>query len=371
MPSSTFPMANIDREDSLSTIWSGADFSRVRGEFHKGLFPDECRNCQKVEKLGQLSRRQRILNRGFLFYGDREALNLVNTKEGKILELNISFSNKCNLKCAMCSSRYSHTWNSEEAEAKEAGIDFREGRTEVNFTMSNTFFESMLEEIDSAKHLMIKGGEPFIAPQTFKLLEYLKNRKAEGKSIPSIYIQTNGTVTSEKIASLISDLNIEIGVSIDGVGKSYEWIRGFSYERIEQNIKFFLDTVNSEPMSLDFTASIFNLFHIKEAFSKYLDLFASHPNFYKVNYTIARQPYNDLRALPLKLRQSVANELRQWAPCDKINDLENLCLFIESDQLELKKQKNAHSWLSFLENKRGPLPHREKYQTWLQEIRNV
>ncbi len=372
-PSSSAVMGKVNHENGLERIWTSSRFDKVRSNFQNGIFPEECRNCQKVEGSGQLSRRQRILERGYLFFGDKknkEALALTETKQGRILELNLSFSNKCNLKCAMCSSRYSHSWNQDELEARSSGIDFRESAGPVNFDMDDNFFNSIIEELGNIRHLMIKGGEPFLAPQTFKLLQHLKFLKEKGEEIPSIYIQTNGTVVNDLILSLISELEIEIGISIDGTGESYEWIRGFSYETISKNIALYLDAVTGDPMSLDFTASIFNLFHIKEAFENLMARFGDHPHFYKINYTIARQPYNDLRAISRELRASVAQELRMITS-PKVNDIENLCRYIESEDLEQSKQKFALQWLCFLETKRGEIPEREKYMSWIEEIKNV
>ncbi len=372
-PSSHFSLASLagNEKRDLSSIWNGLSYQKIRDQFAQGQFPAECRNCKKAEQLGQLSRRQRIWERGYLFYGDEQSKLLAKRQEPKVLELNLSFSNKCNLKCAMCSSRYSHSWNEEEVEARSLGMNFREGKAEVNFSMDEGFFSSILKEMDSIQHLMIKGGEPFLAPQTFTLLEHLKLRVDQGQSIPSIYIQTNGSLTTERMAHLISDLEIEIGVSIDGVGANYEWIRGFSYERIEKNIEFFLNASKGEPLSLDFTASLFNVFTLVDDFKKLIERFEDHPNFYKINFTIARQPYNDLRALPQGMRQVIATKLREFKHRDKINNLEDLCHYIESEQLELSQQRKAYQWLSFLEQKRGLIPAREKYDPWIQEIANV
>jgi radical SAM protein with 4Fe4S-binding SPASM domain len=85
------------------------------------------------------------------------------------------------------------------------------------------------------KHIAFTGGEPFIRKDIFTLVEECC------KSGVKASITTNGALVDEKLASRIRDIGLILYISIDGMEKEHEIIRGNGTWDI---LKKFLNIVN-------------------------------------------------------------------------------------------------------------------------------
>ena len=91
-----------------------------------------------------------------------------------------------------------------------------------------------MDRLDTLEVLMIKGGEPLYDKNCLSLL----NRISEVKPGLKIKLVSNITHIPQKTLDTLSKLtNVELNVSIDGTGKIYEWIRGYSFDKIVNNYK--------------------------------------------------------------------------------------------------------------------------------------
>lgn len=135
--------------------------------------------------------------------------NLKHFRKNMILENGNSFIPKraiyyltlrCNLHCSMCFQN-KHNRNEEELSLNEM----------------KKIFESM--ELSSI-HLV--GGEIFVRKDIYDIIQYFNTR------IENIVLQTNGTLINKRGIAIINSLpNIkEIWISIDGLEKTHELIRG-------------------------------------------------------------------------------------------------------------------------------------------------
>lgn len=102
-------------------------------------------------------------------------------------------------------------------------------------------------------HLNITGGEPFIHPDIFRLLELLHARKKYSYGILS-----NGTLITEEYANQIKENNVRfVQVSIEGSKEIHDEVRGKgSFEKVVEGINA-LKKANVDVL-LSFTASRFN-----------------------------------------------------------------------------------------------------------------
>lgn len=117
-------------------------------------------------------------------------------------------TNDCNLRCKYCYAN---------------GGDKKEYMT----------FETAKKAIELPKEsfkLQFAGGEPLLNFQLIKeIYSYLKKQKPNVK----MQIQTNGTLIDDKIAKGIKEMNIAIGVSLDGYFEVNELLRGSTTETID------------------------------------------------------------------------------------------------------------------------------------------
>jgi sulfatase maturation enzyme AslB (radical SAM superfamily) len=206
------------------------DFELQRIETHKALlageWPAGCRFCKNSEAKGIQSRRTRTWERKSARYGNKESFQMLKEQQVPyIRHLEITFSNLCNLSCAMCTSEFSSSWVKLDKEALRQGFSFREFTRpfhKVN-RISESVMDEVLEHVYEYDLIIIKGGEPTIEPLCLEFLKRVGSLRP--KDGPYVFIQTNGTRNPAEWLPSLQGLKAEIGFSLDGWGKVGSWIR--------------------------------------------------------------------------------------------------------------------------------------------------
>ena len=252
------PVGNI-QEQTLEEIWNNDTMKRIRMQVLNSERPKECAPCFNLEDQGVESLRQRhtagvIPEARVNLYPDAlDALNDDYTMPFEIPTMEIKLNNLCNLKCRMCHPMDSTSWNDydtvEEFYIKEGNYMVEEIR-KLNlmkkpyldkFDDNPNWWKSFEKLLPYFRRVEFAGGEPLMDPQHYKILDMLA---PYGDQIELKYA-TNGTTTGIKGGRTIHDYwpkfkSIALNVSIDGIGDSYEYIRGNGkFEDIEENIKVF------------------------------------------------------------------------------------------------------------------------------------
>ena len=252
------PVGNI-QEQTLEEIWNNDTMKRIRKQVLNDERPSECAPCFNLEDQGVESLRQRhtagvIPEARVNLYPD--ALNALNddfTMPFEIPTMEIKLNNLCNLKCRMCHPMDSTSWNDykevEEFYIKENNFMVNEIRklNLINkpyldkFDDNPNWWNSFEKLLPYFRRVEFAGGEPLMDPQHYRILDMLA---PYGDNIELKYA-TNGTTVGIKGGRTIHDYwpkfkSIAINVSIDGIGDSYEYIRGNGkFEDIVENIKIF------------------------------------------------------------------------------------------------------------------------------------
>jgi len=120
-------------------------------------------------------------------------------------------TNKCNYGCKYCG-----IWK---------------GRTK---TMSFDLFKKIIDYLHNCGcfYVSISGGEPLLAPDVFKMIEYAK------KKIPYVHMVTNGSLITPDNAARLNILD-DISVSLDGFRETHDKIRGKgSYNDVIKSISY-------------------------------------------------------------------------------------------------------------------------------------
>jgi MoaA/NifB/PqqE/SkfB family radical SAM enzyme len=244
--------------------------------------------------------------------------DIVTTSELKIRSLDLRFTNKCNLKCIMCTPLYSDLWY--EDYSKLYGEQF--GDRNVKYTiirdengkyksdMPNWFDTDIWRErFDSVKndlqHLYITGGEPFIVKGHLDTLDNLIDCDL-AKNITIDY-DTNLTVINHKLLERFSKFKkIIISVSLDDIGDRYEYFRyPGKFDTISTNLKFLIENKPSNVVIKAVTSclGVLNVY-APWRFLEFLE--SQNMSSTYVAYRLLRSPAHfDIRYLPKQAKDEV------------------------------------------------------------------
>ena len=188
------------------------NIKQLREEILADRRPTACQKCWTVEDQGHTSRRQ-FHNSAFDFYIDKD-IQLIeddcrNDKfSTRIIQLYTS--NLCNSTCVTCNSVFSTAW----------------ATLNNNKKIINIVDESIIKSISFKDVAMISfiGGEPLFEKRNFEVLQKLIDHNNTDCFITAT---TNGSVklSSHNLNILKQFKNVNLCLSIDGVGKVFEYIR--------------------------------------------------------------------------------------------------------------------------------------------------
>jgi MoaA/NifB/PqqE/SkfB family radical SAM enzyme len=180
--------------------------------------------------------------------------------------LHINFSNICNLSCRMCGESSSSMLGRENAlyELVNKPSSFFERKY---IDMDGVFYKSLLENMEHISYIHFSGGEPFLQPGMWEVLEHLEKIN---KFDVTLQYNTNGTVklNDKQKELLLKFQDIQFHVSMDGIYKHAEYVRtGLNWAAWHKNFKDLKATFKN--IEIVITISVFNV-HLLD---KILDFF--------------------------------------------------------------------------------------------------
>lgn len=222
-------------EESLPSLLQNPGLLNTQISIQRGILPKACSQCEKKEGVNNHSRR--------VFF-DQILHHVPRTPTNDIRFLEVNLSNKCNLKCVMCSGVNSTAWIKEDYKLSELGIMRPINHPDFGYRIiSDDIIDRLFEYPDYFKNLEyvnIKGGEPFMEDSNIKLLNKLIALNLN-KQV-TIDLSTNGTTENPEFEELLSQFKTKIHISIEGTGKLYEYIRGgqnYTWEQFLSNLDRF------------------------------------------------------------------------------------------------------------------------------------
>jgi MoaA/NifB/PqqE/SkfB family radical SAM enzyme len=240
------------QDNTLEEIWNNDTMQRIRQQVLNNERPPECAPCFNLEDQGVESLRQRhiagvIPEARINLYPDTP-LQQIMPFEFPTME--IKLNNLCNLKCRMCHPMDSTSWNDwkevEEFYVKEN--NFMVQRIEElnlmrkpyldKFEDNPNWWESFEKLLPYFRRVEFAGGEPLMDPQHYRILDMLA---PYGNQIEIKYA-TNLTTLGKNNRTIWQYWpkfkSVAVNVSIDGIGTSYEYIRGnASWAELINNVK--------------------------------------------------------------------------------------------------------------------------------------
>jgi organic radical activating enzyme len=187
--------------NGIKSAWENKDFVNFRTNLENHLEDSNhtCWQCSTLEKAGSMSVRTEYP---------------VITEYPELRALQFKLSNRCQLVCAHCGPKLSSSWSRFVGHCAENSI--------VEFKLDDNVIEEIIELVPTLNFIRFTGGEPWMDPQHWKLLELLDS--VDKKDCELHYI-TNGLLPAKKKHLWKSWKRVSTIISLDGFDKSYEWFR--------------------------------------------------------------------------------------------------------------------------------------------------
>ncbi|MGZ3806973.1 MAG: twitch domain-containing radical SAM protein [Bacteriovorax sp.] len=276
----------------------------VRKQMLEGARPAECEYCWKIEDTPgeHFSDRHIKSNDEWAgpFFGEAIDAGFEKNINPKYLE--VSFSNSCNFKCAYCLPHISSSWMKELKQYGEyqtsskhhsyAHLE-RAGKMPIADASLNpyviAFWEWWPSLYKDLKTLRITGGEPFMVPDTYRVLDYVADNS---NSELSLAINSNlGTEQRlidravETIGKIMDSKNVKditIYTSLDTWGEQAEYIRhGLNMDLFLRNLYYILEKLPEVQITFMCT---YNLLSIS-SFRPFLEFILDLKKNFKKNYS--------------------------------------------------------------------------------------
>lgn len=309
--------------NSIDEIINCDNYKSIRLDMISGKIPEACAGCHNVETSGGRSKRQMETHRNLDFDA------LTDTDGSIALDLRhieLRLGNYCNLKCRPCNADSSTSWVRDYYKLKDtvnlaSGYHWIKSNPAFSFDWvdDENFYMKLIEAAPNLEQIHISGGEPFLVPTHFKLLEKLISI---GKTNIDIHYHTNLNYKWEKIKPALDLLSkfksIHISFSIDDVGERNTYIRSLSdWDLTIKNLKLFVENYKFV-YRVTQTINTYNFLYVEELFNYLKEHNISVP----IKYNHVHSPdYLMADVLPKLVRQEKINSLDGVIPRWNYEDL--------------------------------------------------
>jgi MoaA/NifB/PqqE/SkfB family radical SAM enzyme len=194
-----------------------------------------CSRCWKMEDSGMKSFRESINQRYSDIYEKIEDENPLG-----IFRIEFDLGKKCNLRCRMCAP-FSSSLIGKEIETHPESKEYYEMGYDPHDWVDTVKMTDVVEpHLETLQEIYMIGGEPLIIDAHAELLDFLVEKNVSSR-IKLIY-NTNGIFLGKKFIEIWKNFKfVQLNVSIDGVGKSYEYVRNpAKWTTIDSNMKMLI-----------------------------------------------------------------------------------------------------------------------------------
>jgi MoaA/NifB/PqqE/SkfB family radical SAM enzyme len=327
------PVGNI-QEQTLEEIWNNDTMKRIRKQVLTGYRPPECEPCFSLEDQGVESLRLRhVLGkipeaRIKLYPNAVSTMRSDYTMPFEIPTMELKLNNLCNLKCRMCHPMDSTSWNDwgevKDFYKKEGNIMYAiveehglEQKPHLDKFQDNPEWWASLEKLlPHFRRVEFAGGEPLMDPQHYRILDMLA---PYGHQIEIKYA-TNLTMLGKSNRTIWEYWpkfkSVAVNVSIDGIGTSYEYIRGnASWAELINNIKQIQPIPNISRIVGAVTVQVSNVLVLDKIIEYFLNdlgiIFHTHRVEYPKLLSAQVLPAN-LRELAIKRLEEVSLRIKDF-----------------------------------------------------------
>lgn len=278
--------------NSFEDLWNNQAMRDVRLNMLKGNPLPQCVQCYETESRDGTSQRM-IYNNKYL---QKHIDKVKNTKDDGFtkfspVELDLRLTNTCNFKCRMCGPNLSSAWE------HELGKDL----PKIDLSKIYPQLESLY---DNVEEVYFAGGEPLISDHHYEIVKNLNSNVR-------IRYNTNFSVLNDDIFDIWEMFNdVELFISIDGVGKVGEFIRkGFDTKRFLKNWIKFRKRFPTMRVGFNMVVQALNAFHFSDA-HEFLLKHNILNDFTTINFTVLDHPeYLSISVLDNETKKEVKDKI--------------------------------------------------------------
>jgi len=326
-------IAKKEQYDTIEKFWSGSEVKEIRKSMIENKFNKICdKICYQHEKIGYPNSHRQKANEIFIKTNGKDILEkkikFSNEGELDLTQLNsleMRISNLCNLKCRMCSPKYSTNLNKDWIEVfefveKTLPIDTNKKKSlykiESEKYKKNPLMRLEYDEVKqilnttkiNLKKLIFTGGEPFMEPYLYDAIKELID---EAKHIDLQFV-SNGTKLDnfEEFNYLFKQFkSVNISLSCDGIEDTYNYIRQGSKWEYFSDQALLLSNYNVK-LNFHLVVQIYNYNNIIKMIDWVLNNFKDA----SIRFTVLNNPeYLSIYCLPANLKEKTKNELLEYS----------------------------------------------------------
>ncbi len=246
---------------TIQEAWNHPTYKAIREAMLNNKWHQACRECEIREKDEFLSKTNYIsarknFGRDPLFKEGFDQIEEVDSPPLELAEIEIDFSNKCNLQCNMCGSHNSTAWVEDE---KALGV-FDESNFVHRKPTSEKQYSEYLKFLENVKVIRFKGGEPFMVPEPLRILKDLIHR---GQTNKTIHFVSNATIVRPEVFSTLNQFDwVDFEVSLDATGTYYQYMRGglkYPFSHLDNQLKMIRESLDPSRSQLTINTVYQNL----------------------------------------------------------------------------------------------------------------
>lgn len=323
-----YHLKHISEVDDLNDLYlNDPQLKNIRKNFEDGLYGkfDPCNICYKEDSSG--TRSNKVEWDGYF-----------KRTRSRLRHLEITTSNACNSTCATCFGLFSSSWTKLEEKYNLEKWD--------SFRISDTDIEKIKKVLPGLEFLNIKGGEPFSDPRNIILFgEYLKYNKF-GK----LNLLTNGQLFDVDLFKNVDKTRVIIGLSVDGTGDLYNWIRSTDWNTVIGNMKRLYETTGIQS-NVCSVLSLYNFWNVEE----FVDYFIEQEWCCSLNMT--HQAYFpekcSIDCLPPDVVSQRSDEIVKYLEKKQYRGYESTRDFFKAIKSTGSGMEKAHEWIELMNTIRG------------------
>lgn len=337
----------------------------------EGKRPSECDYCWKIEDAPGLHLSDRFIKStdNWAYELFDETLTTSWDKKVSPTYLEVIFSSECNLNCAYCSADISSSIEREMSKfgpyPKLKNLHRLEKEPEIKGENPyvNAFWSWFPEIVSKLKTFRITGGEPMLAKNTFKVLDYLEVNPALQMDFA---INTNLSYSPNQLQKFLAQIKVLLAkksiksfslfTSLDGFDGPASYIRmGLDLKRFKENILLIASTLPETEIVLMCTYNILSISSFKSLLFWVRDLKQSG-----IKVTLDISYLKD----PEYLAANLANSDLRKIMNDDLVTMKNISAFTD---YEIKKFERIINWVNTSEQTKMLYPHMSDFYSFISE----
>lgn len=317
---------------NLDEARNGALLKDIRKSMMDGKWHPACIRCKTEEEANQRSHRKDTigecskLTEEFV-KGCTQEDGTLDTNKSPVVDYDIRFGNKCNLKCRMCGpsdsdfwykdyvTLYGNTFHDADNLITIENNNSRFAATGSNYKWfeSDNFKTQLSSKMHNIQKMYLVGGEPLLIKEHFVFLQQCID--ADVAQNISLDYNTNLTKITQRTIDLWKHFKkVHVGASIDGFGKVLEYQRHpVKWSQINKTLHTLNDVARENKnikVSLSTTVSVYNVCHIPEFLEWKLTSNLKHINYTNkkliINYHMVHNPQCfNVQVLPNNIKHSI------------------------------------------------------------------